>query len=487
MHSKSRKLTIATILLATIILGIYAYIAYDQEETALEALATYKNASIDQITNYYFDIEYNEQLQMISGELRATIPNRSLDNLEELYFHLYPNAFSNWKWEEISKPKTEGYIIITKAAVNQIEVVPHQNETLLKINLPIPLKPQEQVDLHMTFELKLPENGVRLSYSPNTVFLAQWYPMLAVYDNDGWHIDPYTTVGDPFFSEVANFHVNLTLPEDYYAVSTATDSVQDANEVVLTQNNVRDFAIMITKEYEKLSAISNKGVKVNLYYLNNQLEVAALLLGSAVEAMDFYDEAFGAYPLEEIDIVLTETGYGIAGMEYPGLVTSNHLAKNSNRQFMPAYNVVAHELAHQWWYSTVGNNQIKEPWLDEGLTSFSEYLYMEQVLKRTDIDELMNKLRIYTDGIAEKNNIGVVQSIYTYGEYYPYFVYGRPAAMLWELKNSYGIDKVKEILQTYYEQYKFKIATTEDFINVVNDVIGKDMTSFFNEWLIIEE
>lgn len=487
MQLIGRNLTIIAILVVTITTGIYVVTNSYQEETTLETLARYQMAARDQITNYYFNIEYNEQLQLVSGELRVTIPNRSQDNLEELYFHLYPNVFSNWKWEEISRPKTKGSITITKASVNQIDVVPHQNETLLKINLPAPLKPQEQVEVSMTFELKLPENGVRLNYSENTIFLAQWYPMLAVYDKEGWHIDPYTTVGDPFFSEVANFHVNLTLPDGYYAVSTANDTVQDTNRVELNQNNVRDFAIMITKEYGKIAAISNNNVKVNLYYLNDQQEVAALLLGSAVEAMDFYDEAFGKYPLEEIDIVLADAGHGIAGMEYPGLVTSNHLAKNSNRQFLPAYNVVAHELAHQWWYSIVGNNQVKEPWLDEGLTSFSEYLYMEQVLNRTDIDEVMNKLKKYTDDIAEKNNIGVVQSIYTYGDLYPYFVYGRPAAMLWELKRVYGLDTVEEILQNYYEQYKFKIATTEDFINVVNDVIGKDMTSFFDEWLIVEE
>ncbi|KXG43195.1 M1 family aminopeptidase [Tepidibacillus decaturensis] len=145
---------------------------------------------------------------------------------------------------------------------------------------------------------------------------------------------------------------------------------------------------------------------------------------------------------------------------------------------------MAHELAHQWWYSTVGNNQIEEPWLDEGLTSFSEYLYTEQVLKRKNIDVLMKKIKQTTDQLSAEQNVSVLQSIYSYGDLYGLFIYARPAAMLWELKEEFGDQKVKELLQTYYKNYRFKIASTEDFIQTANTVFNKDMSPFFNQWLI---
>ncbi len=50
----------------------------------------------------------------------------------------------------------------------------------------------------MKYRLKLPKGGSRLNAFGRTAFLAQWYPMLAVKDEDGWHTEPYTTVGDPF-------------------------------------------------------------------------------------------------------------------------------------------------------------------------------------------------------------------------------------------------------------------------------------------------
>lgn len=481
------KLTILAFMLIITILSVYSFSIRSENTTSNEILSSYQKTKINQIPEYKFDISYDENKKSITGSMKILVPNNSEDEFNELYFHLYPNVFANWKWGELSKPKTEGSIIVKEATVNQVAVVPHQNETLLKLNLPKPLKPNELAEVALVFELKLPQNGLRLSHINNTTFLAQWYPMLAVYDDEGWHLDPYTTTGDPFFSEVANYEVHLDLPKGYYAVSTAEDPIQtssDKQTVYLSQQKVRDFAIMISKDYNKVTGFTNNDIKVNMYYLAEHQEVSALLLGSAIEAMDFFETSFGEYPMEEIDVVLTDAGYGIAGMEYPGLVTSNPYTYGD--PVAPAYNVVAHEIAHQWWYGVVGNNQVKEPWLDEGLTSFSEYLFMEQVLNKKDIAKIMEKYTAYTDEIAAKNKLDVLQSIYTYGDYYSYFVYGRPAAMLWELKEQYGTDKVVEILRLYYQKFQFKIATTEDFIQITNDVLEKDMGTFFDKWLIVE-
>ncbi len=488
MNIKGGKWVISFLIIITSLFSIYAYGFSNQGSDTSTSINLYSNMAKNQLTTYTFHITYHEDERMITGRMNVKVPNQSNTQLEELYFHLYPNAFMNWKWDGDSKPKTKGYIKIHKVMVNNFEVFPHQRKTLLKINLPAPLKTNEVANIDMDFSLKIPTDGLRLTHFNKTTFLAQWYPMLAVYDEKGWHLDPYSTVGDPFFSDIANYKVHLTLPSNYFTVSTAIDPPsrqENKNVIFLSQEKVRDFAIMITKEYEKLSVRSNHSIKINLYYLEEQQEVAGLLIGIASEAMDFFGDSFGDYPMKEIDIILANSGNGIAGMEYPGLVTSNSYIGGYHR-VAPAYNVVAHELAHQWWYSTVGNDQIHEPWLDEGLTSFSEYLFLEQILNEKDIDNLMEKNKLYTEQIADKNKISVLDSIYSYGGYYAPFVYGRPAAMLWELKKEYGIPIVKKILRNYYDKFKYKIATTEDFIQIVNTVIGKDMTPFFKAWLIID-
>ncbi|MFT9488103.1 M1 family metallopeptidase [Tepidibacillus infernus] len=452
----------------------------------LRSFAPYITIKRDQIPSYLIDMIYHENTKKVTGNMKVMVPNRTTKPLDELYFHLYPNAFANWKWEEVTKPKTNGYLKVIKASINQIEAFPHQKDTLLKLNLPIPLQPNKAAMVEITFELKLPTRGLRLNQTPYSAYLAQWYPMLAVVDNQGWHIDPYTTTGDPFFSEIADFKVHVQVPEGYTVISSANDphhEVANEKQVTLSQQKIRDFAMVITKEYESISGITKDGVKTNLWYLSDQQAVAPLLLGAATDAMQFFNESFGSYPMKEIDIVLANSGYGIAGMEYPGLVTSDAYIEEGKKKW-PAYHVVAHELAHQWWYSTVGNNQIEEPWLDEGLTSFSEYLYTEQVLKRKNIDVLMKKIKQTTDQLSAEQNVSVLQSIYSYGDLYGLFIYARPAAMLWELKEEFGDQKVKELLQTYYKNYRFKIASTEDFIQTANTVFNKDMSPFFNQWLI---
>jgi len=489
MKSKSRKILILFSFVGLLVSGVIQNSISTNKTFHSNNDFTYASATKQSIPNYQFDIEYQEQDQALRGKMEVTYVNQTGKPLNEIYFHLYPNAFQNWKWEKENKPQSDGFIRINKVTIDGIDTYPHQNGTLLKLNLPKPLNHNKIAKLQMDFYLKLPTKGLRLSAVNHTVFLAQWYPMLAVYDHNGWHLDPYTTIGDPFFSTIADFDIKIKIPEGYRVVSTAVDpdyqNKRQNHEIYLAQSSVRDFAMVLTKEYEKISSITKQGIKTNLWYLNNQQEVAPLLLGGAIEAMDFYHHYFGPYPMQEIDIVLGNSSFGIAGMEYPGLVTSDPSIKVREKT-QPAIEVVAHELAHQWWYSTVGNDQVKEPWLDEGLTTFSEYLFNEKVLKKPNMNVMMNRIKSITDQMAATSKVSVVQSIYSFGDLYGPFVYARPGAMLWNLKNQVGEENMMKIMQTYYKEFRFKVATTQDFIRIVNQVIGKDMSPFFREWLLMK-
>jgi aminopeptidase N len=180
--------------------------------------------------------------------------------------------------------------------------------------------------------------------------------------------------------------------------------------------------------------------------------------------------------------VLGETGFGIAGMEYPGLITSIPTMA-TEKGIQPAVSVVAHELAHQWWYGVVGNNQAKEPWLDEGLTTFSEFLFMKEKMKSNE-QEFLRRATQKTNEIHQAAGITCVDTLYSYPDMvYGLMVYIRPAAMMFELMDEIGRENVLKIMRTYYEQYQFKTATTQDFIRVANRTAGKDLTPFFHKWL----
>ncbi|MDR6225022.1 M1 family metallopeptidase [Desmospora profundinema] len=434
--------------------------------------------------HYQLEATYSAKDQTVRGHMKVRLPDRREKAWKDVYFHLYPNAFKDWKWGAESRPEKPGHLKVSQVKVDGEKASAKEKGTLLRIQLDRPLADGKTALVEMDYELKLPKGGTRLNVYGNTAFLAQWYPMLAVHDDEGWHTDPYTTTGDPFFSQISDFEVTLQLPEGYQVISSARDPEQTSSTVTLRQERVRDFAAVITKDYEPIYGKVDD-IRVNLWYLKGMEDVAQPLHDAAISSLSFFGKKFGAYPYEEVDVVLGETGYGIAGMEYPGLVTS--VARIPTRKGeQPAINVVAHELAHQWWYGVVGNNQVKEPWLDEGLTTFSELLYMHEE-KGEDERELLMRAAQRTDEIHKEKGVTSVESLYKYSDpIYGLMVYTRPAAMMWELVEKLGKEKVLEILHTYYDRYQFQTATTEDFIRVANETAGQDLRPFFDRWLFFK-
>lgn len=432
---------------------------------------------------YAIEANYNPAKHEVTGHMTVRLPEARTKAWDEVYFRLYPNAFMDWKYGKESKPNYPGFLKVKQLHVDGQKVAPSIRETVMKVKLPEPLEIGKTSQIEMDYTLHLPQGGTRLNTFKNTAFLAQWYPMLAVNDQEGWHTDPYTTTGDPFYTQMSDFAVTFNLPRDYQVITSGVDpkGSQMKSQVTIKQENVRDFAAVLTKDYQVVRGKSGK-TDVNLWYLKGMEDVSTALHRAAVSGLDFFGEKFGRYPYPEVDVVLGETGLGIAGMEYPGLVTS--IPKIQTRKgTVPAVNVVVHELAHQWWYGVVGNNQVKEPWLDEGLTTFSEFLYMDKMMKEDERD-LLRRASLRSEEIHQKLGLTAAERLDKYPDtVYGLMVYIRPAAMMYELMKEIGEPQVYKIMKTYYQQYQFKTATTGDFIRLASKVSGKNLKPFFDKWL----
>ncbi|SHE64529.1 Peptidase family M1 [Seinonella peptonophila] len=432
--------------------------------------------------HYQIEAQYDPHLDQVRAHMVVTLPKNQFKKQKEVYFHLFPNAFRQWRFDQVSKPTKPGFIDISKVSVNRQSVKPVVRETIMKVPLPKTVSNENQSKIDLDFMLQLPRGGTRLNTFKNTAFLAQWYPMLAVKDREGWHIDPYTTTGDPFYSIMSDFDITIHTPRGYEVISTAQDqNQQTGNSFHLKQNNVRDFAAVITRDYRVLRK-NVDGIEVNLWYLDGMEDVITSLHQAALNGMHFYNQRFGKYPYREVDVVLGETGFGIAGMEYPGLVTS--VPKIPTREGeKAAINVVVHELAHQWWYGVVGNNQVKEPWLDEGLTTFSEFLYMQEKMNEHD-KSFLDRVTVRTNEIHRTVGLTSAEPLYRYPDsVYGLMVYVRPAAMLYDLMKQVGTEKMMKILSSYYKTYQYRVATTGDFIKLAKQVTGKNLDPFFQKWL----
>jgi aminopeptidase N len=225
-----------------------------------------------------------------------------------------------------------------------------------------------------------------------------------------------------------------------------------------------------------------EGITVNSVFYAGHDEGGARALDYASEALRLFNARIGAYPFAELDVVETPTLAG--GIEYPGLVVinSSYYEDGSNRMEW----VVAHEVLHQWWYSLVGNDQVDEPWLDEALSQYCTLLYFEERYEEDVADGLFESVfqkpyeRLQETG--RDKPAGLPVAAYDSSEYGP-VVYQKGPLYFHELRQEVGEGPFWEILQTYFEQNRYRIATPEDWLAAVETVTGKEHRDLYEAWI----
>ncbi|WP_149453484.1 M1 family metallopeptidase [Pasteuria penetrans] len=168
---------------------------------------------------YQISATYSPQQRDVTGHMRVEIPSDLPEAKgEEVFFRLYPNAFHhNWAVDKESHPEKPGFLSVQNVKVNGQEVSAKlwRDETVMKVDLPRRAV-GTALTLDMDYHLRIPQGGLQqLKQNGNTALLAQWYPMLAVRDQEGWHVDPYPYIstGFPFYTRVADFYVSFYVPQ----------------------------------------------------------------------------------------------------------------------------------------------------------------------------------------------------------------------------------------------------------------------------------
>ena len=205
------------------------------------------------------------------------------------------------------------------------------------------------------------------------------------------------------------------------------------------------------------------------------------------KAIEFFSDYFGKYPYSTITVVKTPFIYG--GMEYPNIVFISNSVDNE-KEFLK---VIVHEIAHQWWYGVVGNNETKDAWLDESISEYSTALFFAHneeygISYDEFVSEALSSYLLYVDVIQTlrgdvntKMNLAVNE--YQNDYEYSYMVYVKGVIMFDSLKNMVGEKSVVAGLKKYYESNKFKIASPEDFFDAFDKACHKDLKNYFDGFL----
>lgn len=453
------------------------------------------------LTTYAISAELDDELKQISGTEEIDYVNNTGEDLEFICLHLYPRAFRK---DALIKPYTAlnvatcfpkglsfGDISILEVKVDgEIKTfeLAGEDEDILKINFGFKLSPEGKIKIAISFVITIPNCTHRFGYFENNINLGNWYPIICKFESGAFDTTPYYSTGDPFFSDIANYEVEFVCSNDYEVYSTGkvlSQSVNDKKLLKFEAKAVRDFAMMLaSKSKAKAEKIGEVDVTYVGYLEDEDIDENLKISKQAVE---FFSNSFGKYPYDTLTVVKTPFIFG--GMEYPNIVFISDSIDNSE-EFKK---VIVHEIAHQWWYSTVGNNEIKEAWLDESLAEYSTALFFgafdEYGLTYEEfVSNALSSYLLYVDVVQTirgevntKMNLSVSQ--YQNDYEYSYMVYVKGVIMFDELRTAVGEQKLVSGLKKYYQNNKFKIATKNDFYKAFESACHQDLHNFFEGYL----
>ena len=445
--------------------------------------------------SYEIKLAYDDEENKLLGEMTVNYYNNTGEELEFVCFHLYPNAFRENSSQSIVSlanynrayynGKSYGDIIITDC--NKEFSFIGEDENILKLDLSSTLAPNDIVILKIEFETLLPEINHRMGVGENTINFGNAVPILCVYENGAFDLNGYNSNGDPFYSEISDYSVQISFPEKYKIACTGeliSESIEDGNKLVsIKADNVRDFVFILSEKFEVLTQdVGN--TTVSYYYYDDEKPEESLK--TSVLSLQTFNELFGEYPYSTLKVV--EASFVHGGMEFPNLV----LISDSLFSYETYTTVIIHEIAHQWWYGLVGNDQYNYGWLDEGLAEFSTALFYEKNPEYNITREQMTLRNqsnykvfetIYTDVLGSVNtNFNRALDEFANEQEYVYTSYVKAYLMHDSLYEYLGEKKYLKCLKYYFSNNKYKFATPESLIACFEKASGRNLESFFYLW-----
>jgi aminopeptidase N len=432
-------------------------------------------------TRYAIDVDIYPEEGMFRGTALVRYTNHENEPLSEVVFRLLPNT-----------PGYGGALAVPAVTVDGQETRTQSQlaESALFVPLKETLGPGASVEIGLTFEGTLPTDGssgyAQYGFIDGILALPNFYPMIPVYDDEGWNVELAPPYGDATFSDTALYALRITLPSKMrLAVSGVTVGQEDARDgrttYLVASGPMRDVNLVASADYRTVSDQVGD-IAVTSYYVGDRAG-GRRALDYAVRSLAIYQRLIGPYPFTELDVVATPTSAG--GIEYPGLIVVAARLYQEEGGFFEFATV--HEVAHQWWYSLVGNDQLDEPWLDEALTQYTSLLYFEERYGQDVAQDILQGgfIRTYEQLQRDDRDVPAGLPVEAYSEdlYGPVVYYKGPLFFV-ELRQLVGDDVLNRILSAYLERYRYGVAYPEDLKAIAEQISGQDIDPLYQKWIV---
>ncbi len=380
------------------------------------------------------------------------------------------------------------------------------DETVVAVPLAEPVPPGAAATIELSWTAHVPRPVARTGVIGNYFFMAQWFPKLGVFQDEGWNCHQFHAATE-FFSDYGVYDVSLTVPQGWIVGATGVERARQDNDGRTTthryyQEDVHDFAWTASPDYiERHARFEHPTlppVDMRLLLQPEHSHQAERHFDATRTTLKYYGEWFGAYPYSHITIVDPAYQSGAGGMEYPTLFTAGTRWLAPSRVTTPE-GVTVHEAGHQFWYGMVGNNEFEDAWMDEGFNTFATARAIAQVYDPNYlalryfggfipwvVKDLV--VRRETDGNRlsgyRHDAKSDAQSTPTY-QYFPAtggsITYNKTALWLNTMERWLGWPVLQRTMSTHFARWKFKHPRPRDFFDVTTEVVGKDLSWFFDQ------
>lgn len=497
---------------------------------AAAALAILQSATqeFSQGVEYRIEARLDEEAQVLRGRGELRYTNNAPTALDTLWLHQHLNAFrpnSAWARRDLEfgerrfqdlGPDEHAFERLSIVTVDGERIQPvyplSPDSTVVAFPLPRSLESGQTAVVRFDWEARPSTIPRRQGRSGRHYDFAQWYPRIAVYDTEGWHVQPLLPQGE-FFGEFATYDVTLDVASDQVIGATGVPVEGDpgwsaagaTNEIDYQRDfygpaeptplglladpvepgrkrvrwraeQVHHFAWSANPDFRyEGGTVARSGAEGGeiavhvLYWPTDQTWANGVVLERTIRTMEWLQEMFGPYPWPQItNLHRIESG----GTEFPMLMMNGS----------PSEGLIVHEGTHQYLHGILANNEFAEGWLDEGFASFITNWYHEERGVSGVWDNSINTMRqVEQLGLSEP--IATPAAEFSDYDRYSLMTYLKTELVLRMLRWLIGEDAMRAVLRTFYERHALQHIDETDFRQVVDDVTGEEYGWFFDQWL----
>lgn len=435
-------------------------------------------AALSAATSYRIEAEVDfdgsSERATIDGVARIRYQHQGTEPLREIPLMLWPNDEQYRAEMSVGPAAIDGQL--TRGA-------PELSGQAVRYQLPESVSPGDSVDLSVPFSLSaggpIGEGApARFGISQGVFFAPTFYPLVPPFLDGEWRVEDAPYGGDTTNSLVAAYWVRLEVPRELELAATGveisrSETAADRLAVEYVSGPVRDFAFALGPLAREARRAGE--VEIRLWYLPQHREDVDLVLDAAAFQLELLGELVGPYPYSELDIVDLPGAFG--GIEYPALVTIGTLGGPW------IVEPVVHEVAHQWFYGLIGDDQVNEPWMDEAFATYATALYLENANGRGRATGYLSDHRaVVREHPQGSRPIGEPVASYPGGQY-RVLVYLKGALFYQELRQQLGDEVFFDFLQSFHQRYRYGFATAADFQSAAESSCRCQLDDLFDLWV----